>query len=696
MVASFLSRFFGSSSRRQALRPGLLGGFRSPAALESRTLLAGNVTAQLVRGNLHLVGDAAANDIKIAETAAGIVVQGLNGTTINGAATDFVAFAVALTSTGSINASLGAGNDKMQVDDVTLDRHLVVNGGSGNDQLGLTNADILGGVWFTGGAGHETLYAENSTIDGSLIARLGEGDDLVSLTASEVKHNLVVVGGNGADRLALDDSTVGRSLVAHMGRGADDVRLANGTDTHRVWISGGRGADLVQVNASATAKSFVAHLGRGDDALSLVGAADFDGRFVVVGGQGNDSRSNGTGTLPDHPRIRKFETTPVPADLLTARIDNATTGLLAAVTAARTAFVNPITAALDPTGLIQSSGISIATAPTVGVVVTGTAGRTVEVDSDGDGSFDDGTATLNAQGTATVQVPLTHTDANDGLNTLVVRQTVNGTAIGTTQSVDVQFATGKVVRLATSKGNVDIELFNADAPVTVANFLAYLARYEGSIVHRSAHNANGSDFIVQGGGFDLVPPVQAITKDAAIANEFLAKNSNLRGTLSMALPSGNPAGGTSEWFINTADNTFLNAAQHTVFGHVLGTGMTVVDAIHALPSFNISGPTNVSALTDTPLDGYTAFAGSLTGTLSVTTGTKAVTGVGTLFTTQLGAGEAVQINGVSYTVDTVTDDTHLTLEDNATATVTAGTGKFNTAPLDSQYIRVNTVTVIAN
>ena len=65
-------------------------------------MLAGNVTAQLVNGDLHLTGDSAANDVKVTRTAAGIIVQGKTGTTINGLTTDFVAYAASVTTTDTV------------------------------------------------------------------------------------------------------------------------------------------------------------------------------------------------------------------------------------------------------------------------------------------------------------------------------------------------------------------------------------------------------------------------------------------------------------------------------------------------------------------------------------------------------------------------------------------------------------------
>ena len=216
----------------------------------------------------------------------------------------------------------------------------------------------------------------------------------------------------------------------------------------------------------------------------------------------------------------------------------------------------------------------------------------------------------------------------------------------------------------------------------------YLARYQGSIIHRSAHGAANAPFIVQGGGFDLVPPLTAITTDPAITNEFKAIHSNARGTLSMAQLSGNINSGTSQWFFNTNDNnsnapgiTNLDSVPHTVFGRVQGTGMTVVDAIQALTSHNLSGPLANSALTEAPLDAtYVPFTGTVAGTVSVTTGTTTVTGVGTAFLTAFRKDATLQINGTTYTVLSVASNTQLTITTNATATVTNGTAKVKHHP----------------
>jgi cyclophilin family peptidyl-prolyl cis-trans isomerase len=133
------------------------------------------------------------------------------------------------------------------------------------------------------------------------------------------------------------------------------------------------------------------------------------------------------------------------------------------------------------------------------------------------------------------------------------------------------------VALETSKGTIVVELDAAKAPLSVANFLAYVGDgfYDGTIFHRVIRG-----FMIQGGGFGV--DLSRKATHAAIQNE--AKNGlrNTRGTLAMAR-TGDPHSATSQFFINHADNAFLDYPGqdgwgYAVFGHVV-EGMDVVDAI---------------------------------------------------------------------------------------------------------------------
>jgi len=130
--------------------------------------------------------------------------------------------------------------------------------------------------------------------------------------------------------------------------------------------------------------------------------------------------------------------------------------------------------------------------------------------------------------------------------------------------------------LHTSKGDIVVELDAKAAPATVDNFVQYAKDgfYDGTIFHRVVHG-----FVIQGGGFTQ-DGTQKQTRDA-IGLE--AGKSNLRGTIAMARTN-DPNSATSQFFINLADNTFLDPAPgqdgYAVFGKVT-QGMDVVDAIAA-------------------------------------------------------------------------------------------------------------------
>ena len=155
-----------------------------------------------------------------------------------------------------------------------------------------------------------------------------------------------------------------------------------------------------------------------------------------------------------------------------------------------------------------------------------------------------------------------------------------------------------MVRLLTTLGVIDIQLTNT-APLTVANFLSYVRSeaYKQSFFHRSVPG-----FIIQGGGYTWSSSTNSyntIPTLPAVANEYSATRSNLRGSIAMAKVSGDPNSATDQWFINLANNSANLDAQNggfTVFGQVVANGMSVADAIAALPTANASG-----AFTNLPL-----------------------------------------------------------------------------------------------
>ncbi len=141
-----------------------------------------------------------------------------------------------------------------------------------------------------------------------------------------------------------------------------------------------------------------------------------------------------------------------------------------------------------------------------------------------------------------------------------------------------------LVKLDTSLGDITLELYPDKAPDTVANFLQYVkdGHYDGTIFHRIIPT-----FMIQGGGFDANMS-QKPTK-SPIKNEADNGLANDKYTVAMARTM-DPNSATAQFFINVADNKFLNHSAKTmqgwgyaVFGKVV-KGQDVVDKIKAVPT----------------------------------------------------------------------------------------------------------------
>jgi peptidyl-prolyl cis-trans isomerase B (cyclophilin B) len=147
----------------------------------------------------------------------------------------------------------------------------------------------------------------------------------------------------------------------------------------------------------------------------------------------------------------------------------------------------------------------------------------------------------------------------------------------------------KTVELSTSAGVIRIELDDAKAPKTVANFLAYVNKghYDGTVFHRVIKN-----FMIQGGG--MTADMSQKPTDATIQNEANNGLKNLKYTLAMARTNA-PHSASSQFFINTKDNDFLNFSSespsgwgYAVFGKVVA-GTEVVDAIEKVRTGSKNG-----------------------------------------------------------------------------------------------------------
>jgi peptidyl-prolyl cis-trans isomerase A (cyclophilin A) len=137
-------------------------------------------------------------------------------------------------------------------------------------------------------------------------------------------------------------------------------------------------------------------------------------------------------------------------------------------------------------------------------------------------------------------------------------------------------AQNPTVSLSTTHGDLTIELFATESPVSVENFLSYVddGFFDGTVFHRVI-----SGFMIQGGGMDA--ELRQKPTKSPIKSEAANGLKNTRGTLAMARTS-DVNSATAQFFINLADNAFLDHGGrdygYAVFGRVT-QGMEVVDAI---------------------------------------------------------------------------------------------------------------------
>jgi peptidyl-prolyl cis-trans isomerase B (cyclophilin B) len=149
------------------------------------------------------------------------------------------------------------------------------------------------------------------------------------------------------------------------------------------------------------------------------------------------------------------------------------------------------------------------------------------------------------------------------------------------------------VKLHTSHGPIVLELDAEKAPATVANFLGYVNKghYDGTVFHRVIET-----FMIQGGGFE--PGMRQKPVGAPIKNEAQNGLKNQHYTVAMARTS-DPHSATAQFFINTADNDFLNHTApngqgwgYTVFGRVV-EGTDTVDKIATVRTGSAGGHQDV-------------------------------------------------------------------------------------------------------
>jgi cyclophilin family peptidyl-prolyl cis-trans isomerase len=168
---------------------------------------------------------------------------------------------------------------------------------------------------------------------------------------------------------------------------------------------------------------------------------------------------------------------------------------------------------------------------------------------------------------------------------------------------------GTRAQFRTAFGDIEVELYDQDKPVTVQNFIRYVqsGAYQNEFAHRLVPG-----FVIQGGGFTITnrgttnSAIATISTFPPIVNEFSVghRYSNVYGTIAMAKLGGNTNSATSQWFFNLVNNTFLDANDtnnlFVVFGHVI-QGTNILNTFNSFQYY-----TNTSQTTDIVLHQYYA------------------------------------------------------------------------------------------
>ena len=160
---------------------------------------------------------------------------------------------------------------------------------------------------------------------------------------------------------------------------------------------------------------------------------------------------------------------------------------------------------------------------------------------------------------------------------------------------------GTLAQFRTVFGDIEVELYDQDKPVTVKNFIRYVqsGRYQNEFSHRLV-----PDFVIQGGGFSVTNrgttnwAISTIETYPPIVNEFGVgkRYSNVYGTIAMAKQGGNTNSASSQWFFNCANNSFLDAADSNSLFVVFGRVVRGTNALNALNNFQYWNGTQASNL----------------------------------------------------------------------------------------------------
>lgn len=301
-----------NKKKRSAVRKSLRLGVES---LEDRRLLAGNITATFIGGNLVLRGDAADNAVLITQTAANKV--SITGKSDSGTATTINGLAGPVVFTGALNsidADLGGGNDQFLVGNSSSDANklndeiltgragsfsglasartvvkygISIRGGDGVDSVAII-ADVGGDVYADLGTNNDGIGIQGSVVRGAVVVDGGEGELSNFLIRNTTASNQIVInGGAGVSRVVVGASTA--SGLAINTRGSNDsIEVSSSNITNNIVLNTSGGNDSLVVNGTVIGGALRVNSGVGDDSIS-VDNVSIRLDASIISGAGNDT-----------------------------------------------------------------------------------------------------------------------------------------------------------------------------------------------------------------------------------------------------------------------------------------------------------------------------------------------------------------------------------------------------------------------
>ncbi|MEQ9406776.1 MAG: choice-of-anchor D domain-containing protein [Fuerstiella sp.] len=230
----------------------------------------GNVLAVISGSNLFLIPDGGDNGLNVSSNAAGdVIVVGVGGTTINGAA-EFTAFsAVGGTLPGKLHVSASAGRDLISIADVTVTGDMLTLGGDDVDAIDIINSNVNGNFLAFENGGDGFVDVTDTTVTGVAQIFAGDGTNTVTVNNSIFLNVFSFTGGTGADDLTMNTVSVTGGTQISPNGGNDTVSLTGTDHLSTLYILAGGGNDTLTGNDVDVTSTAYINMADGDDVVDF-------------------------------------------------------------------------------------------------------------------------------------------------------------------------------------------------------------------------------------------------------------------------------------------------------------------------------------------------------------------------------------------------------------------------------------------